>query len=241
LGFGNLLYPCLYVAAAQWRGEDCRMLDIPAMADWLIRYPALRRLTVDGTEVSWTDRRRWVWHSRFGEDFSRAELDRFIGDYLPLTGRADAFGEVVVNVRRGDYYDVPHFRGTYSFDVAGYVEIALSRCAETAPIERITVISDGLEWCRLKLDGLARRFTPEVSYVPGSPQESFDRIATAPRLIGTNSSFSYWGGYVSGCLYGERAHVVMPRFHARLGNDWSAYQLDPTWDIVDAIPGGWNA
>jgi hypothetical protein len=220
------------------------MLEAPVMESWFERFPGLRdRLTVGRAEVSWSDRRRWLWYSRYGEDFSRAELNRFIDEFLPQPEArlAGLSGEVVINVRRGDYYDLPHFRGTYSFDIAGYVEIALQRCLAASPIDRVLFVSDGLDWCRLKLDGLARRFTSEVSYFPGGPQESFDRIAGSQRLIGTNSSFSYWGGYVASFLHDGRAHVVMPRFHARLGEEWSAYQLDPAWDVVDQIPGGWNA
>jgi hypothetical protein len=148
---------------------------------------------------------------------------------------------VVVNVRRGDYYDKPHFRGTYSFDIAAYVNLALERMAARGDITEVAFISDGLDWCRLKLDHVARNYSATVSFFPRTPYDSFRDVANASRIVGTNSSFSYWAGYVSSFLHGNRAHVVMPRFHARHGTVWSAYQVDPTWDIVEDIPGGWNA
>jgi hypothetical protein len=210
------------------------------MTDWFGVYSKLRELTIERSQVGWRDQRPWVWNSRFGEDFSRSELHQFINAFLVTDQPKADFGDVVVNVRRGEYYDLPHFRGTYSFDIPAYVEIALGRCAEVAPIERIVFVSDGLDWCRLKLDGIASRFSDSVEYYEGTHQASFERVLTTPRIVGTNSSFTYWAGYIGGVIH-DQSHVVMPRFHARLGNDWSAYQLDPTWDIVEDIPGGWNA
>lgn len=65
---------------------------------------------------------------------------------------------------------------------------------------------------------------------------------TAWRLIGTNSTFSYWGGYVGDALRGDdqERRVVMPWFHQRTLNDGAADQLDPSWTIITDPPGGWD-
>jgi hypothetical protein len=242
LGFGNMLYAYLYAGTRRAEGHDCRVLTAPVMHAWLPAFPELRRLTIERDEVQWRDRREWQWRDHFGDDFDRATLADFVGQYLTGAETPEVDPErVVVNVRRGDYYDQPHFRGTYSFDIASYVEIALARMASRGPIPEVAFVSDGLDWCRLKLDAPARRFAREVTYLDADPSTSFETVAGARRIVGTNSTFSYWAGYVSSVRQDHQGHVVMPRFHARLGDDWSAYQLDPGWDVVDDIPGGWNA
>ena len=249
LGFGNFLYLWLHAHVRQAVGDDYRVLTPPPMDPWLCLLPEVAgRLTVTRRDVSLTDRREWAWWSEFGSDFTREDLDAFVRDAIigsPLVpaGRPDP-GLVTLNVRRGNYYSEPHFRKTYGFDIPAYVDMALDRATSTGGrIERILVVSDGLSWCRLELDELLHRSADVVDYVAetDSPQDNFRAVATAQRLVGTNSSFSYWGGYISNVLYGAGSQVVMPRFHARLRDDPSAYQLDPSWEIIEDNPGGWDA
>lgn len=248
LGFGNVLYLWLHAYLRQRHGEQYRVLTPHAMHVWLEELPRVREaLAVDRAQVRVSDRRDHGWFSRFGSDFSRAQLHGFVGDCLVGTslvpGPSPDPTSVTVNVRRGDYYATPHFRGTYGFDIAAYVDLALAKAATGCRIDRILVVSDGLDWCRLKLDRVLREHAEVVDYVADTdtPQDNFRVVATSQRLIGTNSTFSYWGGYVGNVLYGVDSHVVMPRFHARLDGDYSAYQLDPAWCVVEDIPGGWDA
>ena len=151
---------------------------------------------------------------------------------------------LVVNVRRGDYYSVPSLRGRYSFDVPAYIDVALDAAVRGAgPVDRIHVVSDDVDWCLDRLDGRLRRRAATVEYRPptSTPQDDFRAIATSSRIIGTNSTFSYWAGYVSTFLHGDDSQVVVPAFHARHMNAGRAYQLDPAWEVVQDIPGGWDA
>ena len=48
------------------------------------------------------------------------------------------------------------------------------------------------------------------------PHEHFRALASARRLIITNSTFSYWGAYVSNVRYGDNHGLVYaPWFHRR--------------------------
>ncbi len=251
LGFGNFLYLWLHAYVRQHHGDDYRVLLPPVMESWTDLLPELRRsLAVTQDEVRFSDRREpWTFdlRGRFGIDFTREELHSFVGQMLVgtplLNGQGAETDVVTVNVRRGDYYSKPHFRGTYGFDIPAYLDVALGEAtASGGTIGRIRVVSDGLDWCRTKLGGTLRGHADVVEYVPASdsPQDNFRSIATSHRLVGTNSTFSYWGGYVSNVVHGSASQVVMPRFHARLGKDHSAYQLDPAWTIVENVPGGWD-
>ena len=251
LGFGNFLYLWLQAYLRQARGEDCLVLHRPPMDPWLALIPGARdRLTIDRTSVRLSDRRQFSWdYLYFDRGFTRDELHRFIAEYLvgsPLLAadversQADI---VAVNIRRGDYYSIPSLRGKYGFDIRGYLEVALPKAVATGQrVDGIRVVSDGIEWCKLKLDDLLIRFAPQVEYFSASsPSEHFRAVATARTIVGTNSTFTYWAGFVSNVLYGEESHVVMPDFFNRLRENGRPFALDPSWDIVHEIPGGWDA
>lgn len=245
VNFGNFLYFWLHAHQARRRNVTELVMAPPVLFEWVNDYPRLRRLTIAPREVRLTDRRVFEWNSRFGLDFSRDDLTGFIAEYLLDSPRGfwvDRSWGVTVNIRRGNYYSVPHLRGTYSFDIPAYLEAALERLASSGPAGDILVISDDPDWCELKLDTMLKGAGASVTYLRGVPPASqFDVLSRSRRIIGTNSTFSYWGAYVSTVRYGRSGHVIMPRFHARLGDEPWAYQLDPEWDVVDDLPGGWDA
>lgn len=247
-GFGNLLYLCLFAHLRQQRGQQVFVLAPPRLRPWFAVLPHLeQRLCVARDQVAVWDRREPVppWGgARFGTDFQREQLQAFVRDFLvdsPLTrgARPDPHA-VTVNVRRGNYFSVPTFRATYSFDIAGYLDIALGLAADRGgPIDRIHVVSDDAGWCRQELDAVLRCHADTVTHVAptDSPQDHFRAVATATRIVTTNSTFSYWAGYVSNVLYGEGSQVVAPRFHGRGMCGGRAFQLDDTWSIVEEVPG----
>jgi hypothetical protein len=219
------------------------------MEPWLERLPLVReQLVITSRDVRIWDRRESGYYMVFGEDFTRPELHAFIGECLvgsPLLGTPLPRPEVVtVNVRRGGYYSKPVLRGLYGFDILGYLEVALPRVmAAGQEVDTIRVVSDDIDWCMLKLDAILRRFAPSIEYAPrtDSPQENFRLVAGAMRLVSTNSTFTYWAGFVSNVLFGSDSHVVVPIFHARHLEGGRARGIDPNWDIVEDIPGGWDA
>lgn len=234
LRFGNWLY--LWLDAHQRRadGEPTLVLRAPGMEPWLHAFPSLSTLTVSPEEMRFHDRREWdetSWNQRFGTDFSRESLHAFIGDALApsLISQDTDTDTVVVNVRRGDYYSSPGLRERYGFDQQGYLRAALQVVGRA---ERALVVSDDIEWCRANLDGLIRETVVFTDYAQPGPVENFRAVATARTLIGTNSTFSYWGGYIADMLHND-AVIVMPRFHARFDGDTAAYQLDPGWTVIE--------
>ena len=234
--FGNWLYLWLAAHQATAAGRPTLVLEVPGMAPWLAQFPALAALTIRKEDLRFHDRRGWSGGAalqRFGTDFTREALQRFVREViapgLPETPPAS----VAVNVRRGDYYAFDGFRAMYGMDIEGFVRAALD---EVGPARDILVVSDDPEWCRDQLDEMLRAAADEVSYAERDPVGNFLAIATAPTLIGTNSTFSYWGGYVTDAIHPD-AHVVMPKFHARIADGWDAYQLDPAWTALEGFDG----
>lgn len=251
LGFGNHLYMWLHAWNQQQAGVKSRILLHESMATWLSAFPALRLLTVERGKVGLTDRRVVVWGQRFGSEFLEQELRQFIENCLlesPTMKQAVSSarlelpaGRLVVNVRRGDYYSVPKFFRDYGMDVKSYVEKAVSEAAARSEVNGVRVVSDDPEWCRQNL-GVLHRYGP-VDFGPENrtPLADLSTLAAAETLILANSTFSYWGAYINGVLRsGDQKNIWAPAFHNRRMNGGLAWQLDPSWNVIGDLPGGWE-
>jgi hypothetical protein len=233
LRFGNWLYLWMDAHQRTAAGEPTVILEAPGMELWLDAFPALRGLTVSRDFVRFHDRRDWdvetSWKQRFDVDFTRGSLDAFISDCLAPYISPDDTGMLVINVRRGDYYSDANHRRRYGFDQLGYLQEALSR---VGPVDRTLIVSDDPDWCRANLLEMVEGASEIVDFADRDPVSNFKAVACASRIIGTNSTFSYWGAYVSGVVHASPV-VVMPRFHGRLPQGSDAYQLDPRWIAID--------
>lgn len=249
---GNFLYDWMHAWTYRRRGEDIVCLVTPKVEPWLPVFGAIAEpLVVRREEVRLTDRREKGLYAEFGVAFDVPALEAFASGFLAETGLLDPdrvppahrLGEhdLLVSVRRGDYASVEEFRQRYAFDLDEYLRVALAEQQRVAgPIGRIQVVSDGIDWCVEHLDwlaGHAERLTFETEGLP--PEVHLAMLANAPRLVVPNSTFGYWGGYLSAWRSGHPERVVAPWFHARPDNGGAAWQLDPRWTVVRDLPSGW--
>ncbi|MDO4718424.1 MAG: alpha-1,2-fucosyltransferase, partial [Propionibacteriaceae bacterium] len=249
MGLGNILYLWLWAFSRRRAGEDAVVRDTPHVRPWADRFPGIAGdLMVSTGEIRFRDRRVRTSNQRFGSDFTEEELDAFASALLarePLASVLPAHlsdpSSVVVNIRRGDYFNDYRFRGKYSFDQIAYLEAALAGTQQQGEIGQLVIVSDDIPWCQARLSWLSR--SGEVSYFTGSdPLGHFATLIGARRLVLTNSTFSYWGAYLSAAHHRDNHHLIWaPRFHARHIDQGRAYQLDPRWSIVEDIPGGWDS
>lgn len=249
VNLGNFLYHWMRSHAQQTAGRQVRALRTATMESWLEVFPRAKPLLVARQDVPFRAQRLLGYWQRWDDGFTRRDLTDFVQGVLldaPLLAAIDnvAHGaDVVVNVRRGDYYSVPHFRQRYAFDIRDYVERALGVSELRSPIHHAHVVSDDIAWCRKHLDGALRNHAARVTYADRltSPLHDLATLAAAPRLILTNSTFGYWGGYISGVLHPEnQSDVVAPWFHARFGDHLAADQLDPRWSVVRDSGNDWG-
>lgn len=248
MGLGNHLYLWLWADIRRRRGDDVRVLVRPSMAPWLPHFPGIADLVIDATDVAFRDRRRVeLWPQFFNDNFFEPDLDRFITDrVLTAPAFAQASGadsrRVVLNVRRGDYYSDPDVRGRYSFDIVAYVREALEEAVTQGPIGELHIVSDGMDWCRARL-GWTGEFADRLTFARRGATgiDNFVEVSTSRRLILGNSTFSYWGGYVSNVLYNNPASVIAPIFHRRDMDNGVSFQINPRWTIIRDIPGGWDS
>jgi hypothetical protein len=233
LRFGNWLYVWLQAHQRSAAGDRTVILEAPGMDLWLEAFPALRGLTVSRDLVRFHDRREWdtgpYWWQRFGIDFTRESLDAFIRDCLAPYIQPDQSRTLVVNLRRGDFYNDPGHAEVRGFDQLGFLREALARAGYA---QRALVVSDDVVWCREHTRDLMLSSADSVEFAETDPIANFKAVASAERIIGTNSTFTYWAAYVCGFLH-DSPLIVMPRFHARMTHGTDAYQLDPDWIAID--------
>lgn len=246
--FGNFMYFWLHAFVRQREGGDYRVLANDSTSSWLSQMPKVRqRLCVSRDEVRIWDQREWPsppeYFQRFGSDFDAITLDGFIremvlGSPLMLPSKLPRLGDqAVINVRRGDYYSDLTHRENFGFDIEPYLREALGRAFSVRSITGVVIVSDDIPWCQANVDHIARDYSGTVRYAEGgaTPEDDFRTISCARTLICANSTFSYWGGYVSTVMHGSDAHVLAPDFHARKVNEGAAYQLHDRWDIVPVM------
>ncbi len=255
MGLGNVLYLLHWADERRRVGHDTWVLVSPKLRPWLAEFPALAALSIERADVRFSDLRLMPWSAARREQpdadnpaaaaIDAEGIEAFIATYLrgaPRLGDgADDAGQVLVNVRRGDYYSVPEIRGQYGFDQEPYLRAAVAATLTRGVPERFFVVSDGIEWCQARL-GWLREIAPTEFQAGGDPVADFFAVANARRLIVTNSTFSFWGAYLSTALHGDNhADVVAPRFFDRTQNDGKSWLLDPRWTVVEDIPGGWDS
>ena len=132
-------------------------------------------------------------------------------EFLSLFEELSSCEWLAVQVRGGDY-----FQHQDKFVIVGaeYYSTAVER-ARSVGLSRIVVFTDDLEHAQRMVPG-ADSFI--VGGVDLSPGESLLTSQTASMLIGTNSSFSWWTGY----LMKEQTPKVFPRSwfkHPKLSED----------------------
>lgn len=247
---GNILYFWLHAWTLRKRGGKGWVLSSPEIDEVLHWFPGARGLVVASDGLRRTD--RWIevpplFFQQFGKDFSGEELNEFVREVL-LTSAALGRGmdahaaladadTVTIHVRRGDYFSDDRYRPRFAMDIDHYLPGAVRLARAQGPISRFVVVSDDPQWCAENLAWLTEGVASvEIAEGAGSATgvlEDFSRLCAAQRLILSNSSFGYWGAFVSGVAHGQAAAVIAPAFGVRGLNDAHAWQLDPRWQVVD--------
>jgi hypothetical protein len=256
MGFGNQALLWFWAWRGRSRREARAVLRTPAMAPWLELFPRAVDLTVARSDVGFLERRPNP--SRIpGEDGAPAhtidwapgELTSFVTEVLlssprfrGLVAAADVSrDDVVVNIRRGDYYAAENV-GQWGFDQVGFVRDALAAVDEQEPVGRVLLVSDDPQWCRDELGRLADDVgVLDVVPADDGPELNLATLVAARRLVVTNSTFSYWGGYIGDVHHGPTRQVWAPWLFDRTRNDGRSWLLDPAWSVLEDPSRTWSA
>jgi hypothetical protein len=235
LRIGNYLYFALHAFLAQRNGQDYRVLDTGLGEVWYERFPKLEGLMVDRVRAH--DRREFIpplFHQNYGADFDDTDLTSFTKSVLEIsTGQQFEPTSITVNVRRGDYYESPQRRHEFAFDVVHYLNAAIGRAQAHHPVSSVKLISDDPAWAAAAFAD-ARPDMKCTEIVPGPPDHQLLALARSPRLILANSTFSYWGAYLSAVASSpEPTEVYVPDMHDRTVMGGRAWQHAPSWTAIE--------
>ena len=242
---GNNLYLWQWAHIERRAGRRAAVLRSATMPDWVEEFPLLRDLTIDQKDVSILDRRRFATRFFFDHDFDRSQNRNFC---LALVDSSDAFRErrsriraqidpetLVVNVRRGDYYDVPEFFARFGLDIHSHVAGAVELARQAGrPVDDVLVVSDDVDWCR-------RELTPALGDIRtlegrSSPFDDLAALSSATTLVLANSTFSYWGSHLASSFDDE--HLAIAPSHHEITPDGRliAPMFDPSWPRTEYSP-----
>lgn len=235
LRFGNHLYFFLncYINR-KYNNIHQYIMYTDEMKYWLNYFPTLKEFIIYPTQIKKIDNRKWFnsYFQEFNVDFSEDNLYLFIEEYLinnPIFN-AKNFDKnlLMINIRRGDFYSNQLHKG-FRFDQIDYVSKALS-IDLISTIRDTIFISDDINWCKENLKDLLENKSI-IENTNSSPINDFISICKSSNLIITNSTFSYWGGYISKYLSKENV-VIAPAFGGSAFKDNKAIQLHPEWEII---------
>jgi len=172
----------------------------------------------------------WQSH-RYFEDFDavirrdfvfRADPDEKNRQILTAIDESEA---VAIHVRRGDYVRDPATNQTHGTCSVEYYSKAIERVAEMTKRPEFFVFSDDPDWCR---KNLAVRFptTYIANNVPGGECEDLRLMTHCRHFIIANSSFSWWGAFLS--PFAGKVVIAPRKWFARAD-----------WHNPDLIPSDW--
>lgn len=123
-------------------------------------------------------------------------------------------GKVAIHVRRGDFIDNPHH---FDLTKTDYYKKAVEEFKGC----EFLVFSDDIEWCKGYFIGDEYEFCGITD-----PVEAMNQMSACEGHIIANSSFSWWGAYLS--PYGHK--VVAPKNQFNDGVERLKYPLN--WIII---------
>lgn len=235
LRFGNHLYFFLncYINRRYLKVNQF-IMHTSEMEYWLQYFPSLNDFIIYPSKIKRLDNRKWFtsYYQEFNSDFSQDDLNAFIEEYII---KNTVFNEIdinsnqlIINIRRGDYYSNQNHKG-FRFNQIEYVYKALS-IFTNSKINEIQFISDDVNWCNENLTKILEDFII-IDNGDSSPINDFISICKSSNLIITNSTFSYWGGYIAKYLSKENL-VIAPEFGGSAFKNNKAIQLHPEWKII---------
>ncbi|MGI9652423.1 alpha-1,2-fucosyltransferase [Chryseobacterium sp. RLHN22] len=224
---------------AQQKGNMVSILHTETMDYWLKFFPALRNFVISPEQlIKKVDNLDWFnsYYQQFGNDFTKKELNYFIQNILltnSILDNIEISEKTIINIRRGDYYSTEK-KLPSSFDQNAYLNEVIEKFPKifNYPIE---IVSDDVEWCKENLNFPYHIKSEDIFFKKDStPIEDFKSLCSARNLVITNSTFSYWGGYICKFLSNKNT-VIAPNFASTLYENSTAYQLHPEWEIIDVL------
>lgn len=174
------------------------------------------------------------YFQRYGVDFTREQLNRFISEtmlksrYAHKAEGVDYDTTALVVIRNGDY--VSQYPKFNYFDREEFFERAFSALPQS--ITKIHVSSDDVEMSERLWDEMLKEKFSEVRYLPLSiPSYALLRNGFYKTQILTNSTFAYWGAFQAQARYGKDALIIAPKQFST--DEYNDSHNSPDWVQID--------
>lgn len=221
---GNWLYEWAYAYEnGVTNNRKVRVCYIEGMDVWIKEFPKLENLTIHKKDIPLRDQRA----PGFFQDIeNRTMLDCFVKNVLidspSFKKRLEKFNgldtnDLVINVRRGDYYSNEAIRKNFGIDTVNYIRKATQEAFEQRKYKRIFVVSDDLAWCEENLEFLLDLSPTDFTKHGSSMFDDLAFLASASNLVLTNTTFGYWGAYIAETL--QSVTVYAPNMHERFTSE----------------------
>lgn len=219
---GNWLYVwCKAFSQSRESGALAKTIPLPGMETWIEEFPLLTNLIAPSAKIPFRDLRFHGFNQDVERSFSAEDRQAFIEQIILSS---DKFrnrireaqkliteDSLVISVRRGDYFSNPSINQTFGIDSVTYIRSALKMALSTFNPSNIIVTSDDLAWCESELSYLSQIAPTTFLKLDDTMFGDLAVLAAAHRLILTNTTFGYWGGYIADAL--NQAQVWVPSEH----------------------------
>lgn len=139
--------------------------------------------------------------------------------------------EIAVHVRCGDYLST-RSRAFHGLTKPQYFAEAIRLAANSTAAERIHIVSDNpqLAGALLVSTGIGSDFEIDLSH-QSTAWEDLAILANSRAVVMSNSSFSWWGGYLASRIHNSVVVAPTPWFAKHIGVEQILF--GPSWKILD--------
>ena len=241
--WGNLLYFFLRASIYKERGEIIYILYTKHMDELLCLFPLLSQFVIYEKEVKFYHYKDNSnnYYQVFNQDFTKKDLFFFIEKYLANSSVFSSFytnipsqnNTITLNIRRGDFYEKDNYK-IYGYDQINFIKHIFNNYLMNKSFQKINIISDDMQWCKENFKFL-EKYSDEIVFPIFNTNkviESFCWLTKSESLILSNSTFSFWGAYISNYLQNSENMIYCPIFGSRRIENTDLYQYNPNWSMI---------
>lgn len=171
------------------------------------------------------------FQSLHNAEYGWSELSRRMqnaGEWRGCFGETQS--QIAVHIRLGDYRSNPATRKIHGVLTPGYFQRGIQYLAAKTGLERVCIVSDEPTIAREFIGpAITRSFNVRI-LDRSTDMTDFAVLCTSAAIVGSNSSFSWWGSYVASRHHS--ATVVMPRpWYAEQELNEASF-FDPAWYLA---------
>lgn len=241
--WGNLLYFFLRASIYKERGKIIYILYTKHMDELLYLFPLLNQFVIYEKEVKFYHYKDNSnnYYQVFNQDFTKKDLFFFIEKYLANSFVFSSFytnipsqdNTITLNIRRGDFYEKDNYK-IYGYDQINFIKHIFNNYLMNKSFQKINIISDDMQWCKENFKFL-EKYSDEIVFPIFNTNkviESFCWLTKSESLILSNSTFSFWGAYISNYLQNSENMIYCPIFGSRRIENTDLYQYNPNWSMI---------